>query len=113
MSTCSIAYIERSVVTVRSEFDPRVLQRCINISFLHLYSSIVFDGAFGTVKKWVNKYKNHLKGDIGMANYEKQVEQEAAYPIPISLYNCYRTVRHEKRGIATPNIQCFSCLTVL
>ena len=32
-----------------------------------------------------------------MANYEKQVEQEAAYPIPISLYNCYRTVRHEKR----------------
>ena len=30
--------------------------------------------------------KNHLKGDIGMANYEKQVEQEAAYPIPISLY---------------------------
>ena len=31
-----------------------------------------------------------------MANYEKQVEQEAAYPIPISLYNCYRTVRHEK-----------------
>ena len=32
-----------------------------------------------------------------MANY---VEQEAAYPIPISLYNCYRTVRHEKRGIA-------------
>ena len=35
-----------------------------------------------------------------MANYEKQVEQEAAYPIPISLYNCYRTVRQEKRGIA-------------
>ena len=35
-----------------------------------------------------------------MANYEKRVEQEAAYPIPISLYNCYRTVRHEKRGIA-------------
>ena len=32
-----------------------------------------------------------------MAKYEKQVEQEAAYPIPISLYNCYRTVRHEKR----------------
>ena len=47
--------------------------------------------------------KNHLKGDIGMA---KQVEQEAAYPIPISLYNCYRTVRHEK---STPDI----CLTVL
>ena len=40
-----------------------------------------------------------MKGDIGMANYEKQVEQEAAYPIPISLYNCYRTVRQEKRGI--------------
>ena len=41
-----------------------------------------------------------MKGDIGMANYEKQVEQEAAYPIPISLYNCYRTVRHEKRYIS-------------
>ena len=27
------------------------------------------------------------EGDIGMANYEKRVEQEAAYPIPISLYN--------------------------
>ena len=40
-----------------------------------------------------------MKGDIGMANYEKKVEQEAAYPIPISLYNCYRTVRHEKRYI--------------
>ena len=38
-----------------------------------------------------------MKGDIGMANYEKQVEQEAAYPIPISLYNCYR---HEKRYIS-------------
>ena len=49
------------------------------------------------------------EGDIGMANYEKQVEQEAAYPIPISLYNCYRTVRQEKRGIAIY----FSCLTVL
>ena len=24
-----------------------------------------------------------------MAKYEKQVEQKAAYPIPISLYNCY------------------------
>ena len=34
----------------------------------------------------------------------KKVEQEAAYPIPISLYNCYRTVRHEKRGIAIPDI---------
>ena len=31
------------------------------------------------------------------------MEQEAAYPIPISLYNCYRTVRHEKRCIATPD----------
>ena len=41
-----------------------------------------------------------MKGDIGMANYEKQVEQEAAYPIPISLYNCYRTVRYEKRYIS-------------
>ena len=29
------------------------------------------------------------------------MEQEAAYPIPISLYNCYRTVRHENRGVAT------------
>ena len=45
-----------------------------------------------------------MKGDIGMANYEKQVEQEAAYPFPISLCNCYRTVRHEQRGIATPDI---------
>ena len=34
----------------------------------------------GTTK---NQYKNHFKGDIGMANYEKRVEQEAAYPIPI------------------------------
>ena len=40
-------------------------------------------------------FNNKMK-DIGMASYEKQVEQEAAYPIPISLYNCYRTVRHEK-----------------
>ena len=40
---------------------------------------------------------NEGRYSIGMANYEKQVEQEAAYPIPISLYNCYRTVRHEKR----------------
>ena len=70
---------------------------------MHLYSSIVFDGAFGTVKNGYNKYKKSFllnEGDIGMANYEKQVEREAAYPIPISLYNCYRTVRQEKRGIA-------------
>ena len=32
-----------------------------------------------------------------MANYEKRVGQEAAYPISLSLYNCYRTVRHDKR----------------
>ena len=25
------------------------------------------------------------EGDIGMANYEKQVEQEAAYPIPTTV----------------------------
>ena len=47
-----------------------------------------------------NKYKKSFLLNEGMANYEKQVEQEAAYPIPISLYNCYRTVRQEKRGIA-------------
>ena len=45
-----------------------------------------------------------MKGDIEMANYKKRDKQEAAYPIPISLYNCYRTVRHEKRGIATPSL---------
>ena len=55
------------------------------------------------IRSILYKYKKSFllnEGDIGMANYEKQVEQEAAYPIPISLYNCYRTVRHEKRGIA-------------
>ena len=56
------------------------------------------------------------QGDIGM---EKQVEQEAAYPIPISLCNCYRTVRHEKRGRAiTPDsvshasLSCNSCTKI-
>ena len=39
------------------------------------------------------KYK---KGDIGMIMKNKYIEQEAAYHIRISLYNCYRTVRHEK-----------------
>ena len=59
-----------------------------------------------------------MKGDIGMANYEKRVEQEAAYPIPISLYNCYRTVRHEKRGIAVyilliaASLSCDSCTKI-
>ena len=37
-----------------------------------------------------------------MANYEKQVEKEAAYRIPISLY--IQDSEHEKRGIATPDI---------
>ena len=54
-----------------------------------------------------------MKGDIGMANYEKRVEQEAAYPIPVSLYNCYRTVRHEKRYQEYTAMPLFSCLTVL
>ena len=45
-----------------------------------------------------------------MANYEKQVEQEAAYPIPISLYNCYRTVWHEKRYQEYIAMPLFSCL---
>ena len=27
-----------------------------------------------------------------------------SYPIPLSLYNCYRAVRHEKRCIATPSL---------
>ena len=72
------------------------LRRNGAVSFLHLYCR----WCIGTTKKQYNKFKNQMKGDIGMANYEKRVEQEAAYPIPISLYNCYRTVRHEKRGIA-------------
>ena len=38
-----------------------------------------------------------MKRDIGMAHYEKQGKQEAAHPIPISLYNLYKTVRHEKQ----------------
>ena len=58
------------------------------------FAPIIVDGALAQPKSSITK------GDIGMANYEKRVEQEAAYPIPISLYNCYRTVRHEKRGIA-------------
>ena len=70
---------------------------CImQISFLHQYCR----WCIGTTKKQYNKNKNNFKGDIGMANYEKRVELEAAYPTPISLCNCYRTVRHEKRGIA-------------
>ena len=48
-----------------------------------------------------------------MANYGKKVEQETAYPIPISLYNCYRTVRHEKRYVSGVAMPLFSCLTVL
>ena len=68
----------------------------------------------GTTKNQYNKYKNHffyMKGDIGMANYENRVEQEAAFPI--SLYNCYRTVRHEKRYQEYTAMPLFSCLTVL
>ena len=64
-------------------------------------------------KMGTTSINNQMKGDIGMANYEKQVEQEAAYPIPISLYNCYRTVRHEKRYISGIAMPLFSCLTVL
>ena len=45
----------------------------------------------------VYKYKKSFLLNEGGYRDEKQVEQEAAYPIPISLYNCYRTVRHEKR----------------
>ena len=36
------------------------VMRGINISFLHLYSSIVFDGAFGTVKMGITSIKNHF-----------------------------------------------------
>ena len=66
--------------------------------------------------EYIYKYKKSFllnEGDIGMAYYEKQVEQEAAYPIPISLYNCYRTVRHEKRYQEYIAMPLFSCLTVL
>ena len=69
--------------------------------FLHL--DYIVDGALAQQKTL----------DIGMANYEKRVEQEAAYPIPISLYNCYRTVRHEKRYQEYTAMPLFSCLTVL
>ena len=61
------------------------------------FCTYIVDGALAQPKSSI---RIQMKGDIGMANYEKRVEQEAAYPIPISLYNCYRTVRHEKRGIA-------------
>ena len=53
-----------------------------------------------------------MKGDIGMANY---VEQEAAYPIPISLYNCYRTVRHELLliySVSHASLSCNSCTKI-
>ena len=45
-----------------------------------------------------------MKGGIGMANYEKQVEQEAAYPIPISFYKLILAAPNEyrcKKGICT------------
>ena len=75
-----------------------------NYMYIHHFAPIFlhccFEGlpqwmarAFGADKNQYNKYSN----DIRMANYEKQVEQEAAYPIPISLYSGYRTVRHQKR----------------
>ena len=58
--------------------------------------------SYNSLKRWGSVRIRYVsvQGDIGMANYEKRMEQEAAYPIPISLYNCYMTVRHEKRGIA-------------
>ena len=68
---------------------------CImQISFLHLYCN--------TTKKQYNNYKKSMKGDIGwqIMKNEWNKRLHSAYPIPISLYNCYRTVRHEKRGIA-------------
>ena len=68
------------------------------------------------VVHYYTSIKNHFKGDTGMANYEKQVEQEAAYPIPISLYNCYRTVRHEKRYqeyiAMLASLSCNSCTKI-
>ena len=54
-------------------------------------------------------------GDIGMANYEKQVEQEAAYPIPIYIF--VKLLQDSETletlsGVAIA-MPLFSCLTVL
>ena len=73
-----------------------------NRSCMYIYTHISF---YSSIVLMVHSAQQKIgktskKGDMGMANYEKQVEQEATNPIPISLYNCYRTVRHEKRCIA-------------
>ena len=110
---------------MRSEFDPHVLHNeqntrtrvstltvmtnneegndsCMYYIYKSLFCTYIVDGALAQTKISRTSIKIVFlnEGDIGMANYEKQVEQEAAYPIPISLYKFYRTVRHEKRGIA-------------
>ena len=75
---------------------------CMYYIYKSLFCTYIVDGALAQTKisRMSIKIVYLNEGDIGMANYEKQVEQEAAYPIPISLYKFYRTVRHEKRGIA-------------
>ena len=73
------------------------MKKEVIVACIMLFCTYIVDGALAQPKSSIT---SHFKRDIGMANYEKRVEQEAAYPIPISLYNCYWTVRHEKRGIA-------------
>ena len=57
-------------------------------AFLNQYLALFF------LRAWKMHQCSQKKQMKGMANYEKQ---EAACPIPISLYN--RTVRHEKSCI--------------
>ena len=80
---------------MRSEFDPRVLHNKkrrggINSdgdkSLFRTYILALLMVHSAQPKNDKTRIKNHLKGDIGMANYEKQVEQEAAYPIHIFVY---------------------------
>ena len=47
-----------------------------------------------------------------MAHYEKQGKQEVAYPIPISLLNCYRTVSMGGKDIGMGFAAfCFPCFS--
>ena len=71
---------------MRSEFDPRVLHNEVSTSLFCTYILALFLMVHSAQSKMgETSIKNQMKGDIGMANYEKQVEQEAAYPIPISV----------------------------
>ena len=88
MVICIVILVGECTALWASQQQPAVVRRTAVYPELSVHCFFSAGVACSYTIQCETCIKNHffkMKKDIGMANYEKQGKQEAAYPIPISL----------------------------